>query len=144
MGIAPKYTFQGRNIQGHKAFSLPVEEGWRMHNEAMKGLSDACRSRFIMSTKWGKMEIVSVIDGIKLPKKKAGNLPDGLKEALADGFIIFKSYRSPYHAEDQGDLIIARQNPEALWISGYEDRIIYDTRKGRTKKYDGLINMMLN
>jgi hypothetical protein len=30
---------------------------------------------------------------------------------------------------DQGQLIITKSNPEALWISDYEDRIIYDGRR---------------
>jgi len=146
MGIKPKYIFQGRDIEGHKAFSLPVEKGWQIHNEAMKGLSDTCRSRFTMSTEWGKMEIVSVMDPITLPEDRTalpGRLHHVLDEILSDGLIVFKSHRSPHEAESQGDLIIAKRNPEALWISGYEDRIIYDTRKDRDNKYDGLIEMLL-
>ena len=54
MGIKFKYLFQGRDIEGHRSFSLPVEEAWAIHNNAMKGLSDTSRSRFAMSTEWGK------------------------------------------------------------------------------------------
>ena len=62
-GIKPKYIFQCREIEGHKAFAVPVEEAWRIHTASQQGLSDACRSRFAMSTEWGKLEVVSVIDG---------------------------------------------------------------------------------
>jgi hypothetical protein len=32
-----------------------------------------------------------------------------------------------------------------LWISGYEDRILYDTRQGReNNKYQGLIEILMN
>ncbi len=148
MGIKFKYIFQGRDIQGHKAFSVPVEASWELHNAAMKGLSDTARSRFSMSTEWGKMEIVSVIDALELPKDELkalpGRLGDILDTLLGDGLIIFKSHRSPFEAETQGDLIIAKRNPEALWISGYEDRIIYDTRQGKGHKYDGLIEMLIH
>lgn len=147
MGIKPKYIFQGRDIQGHKAFSVPVEESWQMHNDAMKGLSDTSRSRFAMSTEWGKMEVVTLTDGIHIPEEKQALLPkaikDTLQELLKDGLIIFKSHRSPHEASTQGDIIIARRNPEALWISGYEDRIIYDYRTQDDTKFDGLLNFII-
>ncbi len=147
MGIKPKYLFQGRDIQGHKAFSVPVEQAWRMHTDAMKGLSDTARSRFSLSTEWGKLEVVSVIDPIKIPQDAAmpGVMQMMLNELFGEGLIIFRSHRSPFEAESQGDIIIAKRNPEALWISGYEDRILYDTRKGReNNKYEGLMQMLMN
>ncbi|MGB0718920.1 MAG: hypothetical protein ACPGRX_00505 [Bdellovibrionales bacterium] len=147
MGIKFKYIFQGRDIEGHKAFSVPVEQSWKMHTAAMKGLSDTARSRFCMSTEWGKMEIVSVIEPIDLPKDELAALPGSLgtilQTLLGDGLVVFKSHRSPFEAETQGDLIIAKRNPDALWISGYEDRIIYDTRQGKGRKYDGLIELLI-
>lgn len=147
MGIKPKYIFQGRDIEGHKAFSLPVEEAWRIHNSAMKGLSDTARSRFSMSTSWGKYEIVSVIDPISNDTEHFNGLPlalqEVLKETLGEGLVIFKSHRSPHEARTQGDLIIAKRNPEALWISGYEDRIIYDARKPEHQKYSGLVSLLM-
>ncbi|NJO37861.1 MAG: hypothetical protein HC871_09915 [Rhizobiales bacterium] len=36
-GIRSKYIFQCREIQGHRAFSVPLERAWQIHNEAMKG-----------------------------------------------------------------------------------------------------------
>ncbi|USO06287.1 MAG: hypothetical protein H6859_03595 [Rhodospirillales bacterium] len=147
MGVKPKYIFQGRDIEGHKAFSLPVEQAWKIHNNAMKGLSDTARSRFAMSTEWGKMEIVSIIDPLSNDAFNFNFLPlaiqDTFKEILGDGLIVFKSHRSPHQARSQGDLIIAKRNPEALWISAYEDRIIYDTRKQDGQKYDGLISLLM-
>ena len=146
-GVKFKYLFQGRDIEGHKAFSVPVEQSWRMHTNAMKGLSDTSRSRFSLSTEWGKMEVVSVLDPIDLDEEALENLPRPmaymLKELFEDGLIIFRSHRSPFEAETQGDVIIAKRNPEALWISGYEDRIIYDTRRGKGHKYDGMVQMLL-
>lgn len=145
-GIKFKYVFQGRDIEGHKAFSLPVETSWRIHTDAMRGLSDTSKSRFSMSTEWGKMEVVSVIDGLKIPEAVAAMFtPDvraTLEGILSEGLIIMKSHRSPYEAETIADLVIARRNPEALWISGYEDRILYDFRRPADQKYSGLIRMV--
>ncbi len=145
--VKPKYIFQGREIEGHKAFSLPVETGWKLHNDAMKGLSDTSRSRFAMSTEWGKMEIVSLIDGIDLPEMDLKLLPKKIRVVLegllGDGLIMFKAHRSPHEARTQGDLVIAKRNPDALWISGYEDRILYDGRKESGDKYAGLLGLIL-
>jgi L-lysine 2,3-aminomutase len=146
MNIKPKYVFQGRDIEGHKAFSVPVEEAWKIHNDAMKGTSDAARSRYAMATTWGKVEVVSVTDPLEMPAEALQALPGPvghlLKTLLGDGLTIFRVHRSPFSAETQGDLIIAKRNPEALWLSGYEDRILYDTRVGKTGKYDGLFKLL--
>ena len=53
-----------------------------------------------------------------------------------------KMHRSPFAANTQGDLIIARRNPRALWLSDYEDRIIYDGRKQGAAKYAGLMSVL--
>jgi L-lysine 2,3-aminomutase len=118
LGVKPKYIFQCREIEGHRHFAMKVEDSWKIHNDAMRGLSDTARSRFAMSTEYGKLEVVSVIEKTK-----------GFK----DGLIILKVHRSPFEAETQGDIIIARRNPNALWLSDYEDRIIYDGRKQENK-----------
>lgn len=147
-GIKSKYLFQGRDIEGHKAFSLPVEKAWEIHNNAMKGISDTSRSRFAMSTEWGKMEIVSKIDPLTEEAPHLDALPPSVRAALLEifgqGITIFKIHRSPAEARTQGDLVIAKSNPEALWISGYEDRILYDTRRGDGDKYNGLISAMVD
>ena len=148
MGVKPKYIFQGRDIEGHKAFSLPVEKGWRIHTDAMKGLSDTARSRFAMSTEWGKMEILGVIDGLKIPEPLSPMIPEAARAALdmllGEGLVVFRAHRSPHEAETQFDLVIAKRNPEALWISGYEDRILYDARRPSDHKYTGLVQLLVN
>jgi len=132
--IKPKYLFQCREIEGHAAFAVPVERAWQLHNEAQRGLSDTARSRFAMSTEWGKLEVVSVIDG---PVRDGESVfaPD-IASVFADGLVVMKMHRSPASARAQGDLIIARRNPEALWLSGYEDRIVYDGRRAPREKYE--------
>lgn len=123
MGVNNHYFFQCREIEGFRAFAVPVETAWKLHAESQHGLSGIERSRFALSTEAGKMEMVSVIDGDERLRAMGGELG----EALADGLVIFRLHRTPY-ADRQSDLVIARRNPEALWISGYEDRILYDGR----------------
>ncbi|MGI9436022.1 MAG: KamA family radical SAM protein [Geminicoccaceae bacterium] len=127
-GIKSKYIFQCREIQGHRAFSVPLERAWQIHNEAMKGLSDTARSRFVMSAEHGKTEVIGMTDDFRdehdIPKTNTSWSP------LKRGLIFFKCHRSPSKEDLQGGLIIAVRNPEALWLSGYEDRLIYDCRSG--------------
>jgi lysine 2,3-aminomutase len=139
--IRNHYYFQCREIEGHRAFAVPVEESWRIHNESQKGLSGIEKSRFAMSTEWGKMEVMSMIDGANI-KELAKGLPRDAQilaqELFGDGLIFFKIMRSPHGASTQGQMVIAKRNPEALWISGYEDRIIYDAREEGDARYKGL------
>ena len=129
--IKPKYLFQCREIEGHRAFAVPVEHAWQLHNEAQKGLSDTARSRFAMSTEWGKLEVVSVIEG-PLAQEHCGQDIAGV---FGEGLVVMKVHRSPSSANTQGDLVIARSNPQALWLSDYEDRIVYDGRNSPEAKY---------
>jgi lysine 2,3-aminomutase len=128
-GVRSKYTLQCREIEGHASFAVPVERAWQIHNHSQRGLSDEARSRFVMSTEWGKLEVVSVLTdasslALTLPTPEGPDDPTGL--------VIFKIYRSPHLAEDQGDLLIARRNPEARWLTGYLDRLVYDGRRAVT------------
>lgn len=126
-GIKSKYVFQCREIQGHRAFSVPLERAWQIHNEAMKGLSDAARSRFVMSAEHGKTEIVGMTedgqDENDTPRTNTAWSP------LRRGLIFFKCHRSPSRDNLQGGMIVAIRNPDALWLSGYEDRLVYDCRQ---------------
>lgn len=104
-GIGNHYLFQCREIEGHRAFAVPVETTWKIFTESQKGLSGVEKqARFVMSTEVGKMEVIG----------------------HTQGKMIFRLMRSPGGAETQGNIIIAKSNPEALWITGYEDRIISD------------------
>ncbi len=144
LGINNHYYFQCREIEGHRAFAVPVEEAWRIHTQSQIGLSGIEKSRFSMSTESGKMEVVSVIDAPNFANF-AIDLPPiwqkAVDELLGDGLVIFKMHRTPYVGM-QSDLVIARRNPEALWITGYEDRIIYDGRKEGDEKYAPLAKFL--
>ncbi len=104
-GVGNHYLFQCREIEGHKTFAVPVETAWKLVTESQKGLSGVEKhARFVMSTEEGKMQVVGVSNDI----------------------IIFKLFRSPGGASTQGHIIMAKSNPDALWITGYRDRIISD------------------
>ena len=62
---------------------------------------------------------------------------------LKRGLIVFRCHRSPSKDDLQGGLIIAIRNPEALWLSGYEDRIIYDCRPGGVNRLGVLAEQWL-
>jgi L-lysine 2,3-aminomutase len=140
-GIRSKYIFQCREIQGHRAFSVPLERAWQIHNEAMKGLSDAARSRFVMSAEHGKTEIIGLTETTDEenhpPKTNTAWSP------LKRGIIVFRCHRSPSNSDLQGGLIMAVRNPDALWLSGYEDRILYDCRPGGVNKLGVLADQWL-
>ncbi len=141
-GIRSKYIFQCREIEGHRAFSVPLERAWQIHNEAMKGLSDSARSRFAMSAEHGKTEIIGLTEGPDsdkaLPRSNTSWSP------LGHGLIFFKCHRSPARDNVQGGLIIAARNPDALWLSGYEDRLLYDCRPGGVNKLGALADQWLS
>ena len=42
------------------------------------------------------------------------------------GFVIMKLHRSAADAPEKGLVTILGRNPEAIWFSGYNDRVIYD------------------
>ncbi len=144
LGINNHYYFQCREIEGHKAFAVPVEKAWKIHNDSQRGLSGIEKSRFAMSTEAGKLEVVAVIDkpnfkelGVEIPAE----VQAFLNVIIGDGLVVMRQHRTPY-AEKQGDIVIARRNPNALWISGYEDRIIYDGRKGAGNQYAPLAELL--
>jgi len=137
IGVNNHYYFQCREIEGHKIFAVPVEKTWKIHTDSQKGLSGIEKSRFCMSTEDGKLEVVSVIDAPDF-KKLGIDLSEETMSVVnaifGEGLIVMKAHRTP-DPDFQGDLIIAKRNPKALWITGYKDRILYDGRKKGAEKY---------
>ena len=139
-GIKSKYIFQCREIQGHRAFSVPLEKAWQIHNQAMKGVSDTARSRFVMSAEHGKTEIIGLTEGAGDPDVPRSNTS---WSPLQRGLIFFKVHRSPSRHDLQGGMIVAARRPEALWLSAYEDRILYDCRPGGVNRLGELADLWL-
>jgi L-lysine 2,3-aminomutase len=129
-GVTPHYTFQCREIEGYRFFAVPIEAAWRIHNASQRGLTALGRSRFALSTEWGKLEVVSVTgeDSQGAAHEDLNGRRSEICRHFGSSLIVFKIHRSPGVADTQGELIIAKSNPEALWISDYEDRIVYDGR----------------
>jgi len=110
------YFFCGRDIVGHKAFNVPIEEAWRILNESQKGLSGVeTHARLSITHFKGKTEVVAVSN------KPAPGIPGG-----ENGVVIMKLLRGAADAQDRGKITILARNPEAIWFSGYDDRVLYD------------------
>lgn len=144
IGVNNHYYFQCREIEGYKTFAVPVETAWEIHRQSQIGLSGIEKSRFAMSTEEGKMEVVGLINkpdfgklGLHLPRP----MDRVIKRIIGEGLVVFKMHRSP-NAHLQSSIVVARRNPKALWITGYEDRIIYDGRKEGENAYGPLAEFL--
>ena len=105
----------GRDIVGHKAFNVPIETAWQLLNESQKQLSGIESHAKLSITHYkGKTEVVAVTD-------EPLGIPGG-----ENGVVIFKQYRSAGAAGNKGKIAIVARNPEAIWFSGYEDRVLFD------------------
>ncbi|MCZ6831611.1 MAG: hypothetical protein O7F73_18865 [Gammaproteobacteria bacterium] len=110
------YFFCGRDIIGHKAFNLPIEEAWRILNESQKGLSGVeAHARLSITHYKGKTEVAAVTN------KPIPGLP-----GAENGVVILKLLRGAADAPDRGKIAILGRNPEAIWFSGYNDRVLFD------------------
>ena len=131
-GIENHYFFCGREIIGHKAFNVPIEEAWRILNESQKGLSGVeTHARLALSHFKGKTEVVAVVEDALEAMPQAEN-----------GMVIFKLIRSPADAADRSRISIVERNPEAVWIDSYADRVLYDgagifSNKGKPPRSHG-------
>ncbi len=110
------YFFCGRDIIGHKAFNVPIEEAWRILNESQKGLSGVeTHARLSITHYKGKTEVAAVSN------EPAPGIPGG-----ENGVVVLKLLRGAADAPDRGKITILGRNPEAIWFSDYNDRVIYD------------------
>jgi lysine 2,3-aminomutase len=100
-GVIPYYIFQCRPASGNKAYTVPIEEGYEIVEQAKSLVSGlAKRARYVMSHSSGKIEI--------LGKTKE--------------FVCFKYHRA---AEDiySGRFLVLRCNPNAYWFDDYDELI---------------------
>ena len=115
-GVENHYFFCGRDIVGHKAFNVPIEEAWQVLNESQKGLSGVeAHARLSITHYKGKTEVAAVTN------KPMLGVPGG-----ENGVVILKLLRSAADAPDRCKVTIVGRNPDAIWFSGYDDRVIYD------------------
>lgn len=100
-GIAPYYIFQCRPTLGNKTYAVPVEAGYEIVEEAKNRCAGlAKRSRYVMSHRTGKIEIVG----------------------LTRDHIYFKYHRAATSGEC-GRFMIFKRNPEAYWFDDYTELV---------------------
>jgi L-lysine 2,3-aminomutase len=114
-GIENSRFYCGRDIVGHRAFNVPIEEAWRLLNESQRGLSGIETHAKLSITHYkGKTEVCAVTN-------EPLNIPGG-----EQGVVIMKLYRNAAHAADKGKVVILGRNPQAIWFNDYEDRVLFD------------------
>ena len=103
IGAIPYYIFQCRPAIGNKAYSVPIEKGYEIVEQAKSQVSGlAKRARYTMSHTTGKIEI--------LGKTKE--------------FVYFKYHRAA-NDQDSGRFLVFKSNPNAYWFDDY-DEVVHD------------------
>ena len=98
IGAIPYYIFQCRPALGNKAYTVPIEEGYEIVEQAKSRVSGlAKRARYTMSHSSGKIEIV-------------GKTKD---------YVYFKYHRA-FRDEDSGRFMVFESNPNAYWFDDYD------------------------
>ncbi|MFP4466815.1 MAG: KamA family radical SAM protein [Candidatus Goldiibacteriota bacterium] len=101
IGVQPYYVFQCRPTLANKDFAVPIEEGYRIFEEARwLGSGLAKRARFVMSHETGKIEIAG------MSKDK----------------IYFKYHRAEKE-HDSSKFVVLKRNAQAYWYDDYEEPI---------------------
>jgi len=101
IGAVPYYIFQCRPALGNKAYTVPIEEGYEIVEQAKSRVSGlAKRARYTMSHSSGKIEIV-------------GKTKD---------YVYFKYHRA-FRDEDSGRFMVFKSNPNAYWFDDYDELV---------------------
>ena len=115
-GVENHYFFCGRDIVGHKAFNVPIETAWHILNESQRGLSGVeAHARLSITHYKGKTEVAAVTND-PVPGVKGGE----------NGVVVFKLLRGAADASNRAKVTIVGRNPDAIWFSGYDDRVVVD------------------
>ncbi|MDD3621080.1 MAG: KamA family radical SAM protein [Methanofollis sp.] len=101
IGVPPYYVFQCRPTKGNGMFQVPVEETYKIFEEAKAQVSGlAKRARLVMSHVSGKIEVAGV----------------------TDEHVYFK-YHQAADPANIGKFMAFRRNPAALWFDDYTDPV---------------------
>lgn len=99
IGAVPYYIFQCRPALGNKGYTIPIEQGYGIVEQAKARVSGlAKRARFVMSHSSGKVEII-------------GKTSD---------FVYLKYHRAADDA-DSGRFLALASNPHAYWLDDYAE-----------------------
>ncbi len=101
VGAVPYYIFQCRPALGNRAYTIPIEQGYEIVEQAKSLVSGlAKRARYVMSHSSGKIEIVG----------------------KTEDCIFFKYHRVADDLES-GRFLVFASNPEAYWLDDYAEII---------------------
>jgi len=101
VGAVPYYIFQCRPALGNKAYTVPIEQGYEIIEQAKSLVSGlAKRIRFVMSHATGKIEIVG----------------------KSEDFVYFKYHRAANNLES-GRFLVLLSNPHAYWLDDYAEMV---------------------
>jgi len=101
IGAVPYYIFQCRPALGNKAYTVPIEQGYEIIEQAKSLVSGlAKRVRFVMSHSTGKIEIVG----------------------KTEDFVYFKYHRAANDLQS-GRFLALLSNPNAYWLDDYAEMI---------------------
>jgi len=99
IGAAPYYIFQCRPALGNEAYTVPIEKGYEIIEQAKARVSGlAKRAHFVMSHSTGKMEII------------------GKTEKL-----VYLKYHRAANDQDSGRFLVLKSNPNACWLDDYDE-----------------------
>jgi len=101
IGVPPYYIFQCRPALGNKAYTVPIEQGYEIVEQAKAQVSGlAKRARYVMSHSSGKIEIVG--------KTKE---------------MVYFKYHRALRDEDSGRFMAFKSNPNAYWFDDYDEAV---------------------
>ncbi|MHC4545300.1 MAG: KamA family radical SAM protein [Planctomycetota bacterium] len=101
IGAVPYYIFQCRPSLGNKPYTVPIEEGYQIVEQAKALVSGlAKRLLFVMSHSTGKIEIVGI----------------------TKNRVYFKYHRAADDV-DSGRFFVLNRNPNAYWLDDYDEVI---------------------
>ena len=101
IGAVPYYIFQCRPALGNKAYTVPIEEGYDIIEQAKSRVSGlAKRARYAMSHSTGKVEII-------------GKTKD----------LVYFRYHRAADDQDSGRCLAFKSNPNAYWLDDYDEMV---------------------
>ncbi len=101
IGAVPYYIFQCRPALGNKAYTVPVERGYEIIEQAKSRVSGlAKRARYAMSHSTGKVEII-------------GKTKD----------VVYFRYHRAADDRDSGRCLAFKSNPDAYWLDDYDEMV---------------------
>ena len=99
-GCPPYYLFQGRPTAGNAPYEVPLVEGWRIFQAALRrGSGLARRARYVMSHATGKIEV-----------------------SLVTGDSIYLRYHQAKDPANLGRVMHARRDDRAAWMDELDYR----------------------